>query len=147
MKRLLAVTVALATMAAVIAVAASGHASSAASARTLVVTARATSLHTAGTGAGAVTTFTDDLYSDTRKVGRDQVTCVATGPASFLECYATDVLPKGQVESVGPFDPVHQSRATVGIVGGTGAYHAARGTIAIKLLSQTKSTYTYHFGS
>ena len=39
---------------------------------------------------------------------------------------------------------MHETSATVGITGGTGAYRDARGTIEIRLLSQTKSTYTYH---
>ena len=127
------------------AVTASGRTRASASAATVVVMARSTSFNTAGTGLGAVTTFTDDLFAHGRKVGRDQVMCVATGPGKFLECLGTDLLPKGEVESIGVFDPAHQSRLTVGIVGGTGAYRDARGTIDIAVLSQTKSTYTYHF--
>lgn len=128
-----------------IVVAASGHSAAAPASTTPTVTARATSFNTAGSGLGAVTTFTDNLYIHGKKVGRDQVVCIATGPGSFLECTGTDLLPKGQVESVGAFDPAHQTHLTVGITGGTGAYRDARGTIDIRLLSQTKSVYTYHF--
>jgi hypothetical protein len=145
MKRLAVVTVIAGVTAMTLAVAASGHSPARSRSNTLTVSARSTSFNTAGSGLGAVTTFTDDLYAHGRKVGRDQVTCIATGPGSFLECYATDLLPKGQVESVGPFDPVHQTHAIVGISGGTGAYRDARGTIEINVLSQTKSTYVYHF--
>lgn len=145
MKRLLVLTAATGAVALAIAVVASGHTTARSTASTVTVSAQSTSFNTAGSGLGAVTTFTDDLYAHGKKVGRDQVTCVATGPGSFLECYATDLLPKGQVESVGPFDPVHQTELTVGITGGTGAYRDARGAIDIKVLSQTKSTYTYHF--
>jgi hypothetical protein len=127
-----------------VAVSASGHRSAPRS-KTLVVSA--TSFHTAGTGLGAVTTFTDDLVANGKKLGRDQVTCEATGPGSFLECTATDLLPSGEINSIGPFDPVHQSHVTVGIVGGTRTYRNARGTIDITVISQTKSTYTYHLDS
>lgn len=147
MKRLLTLAAAVGAATMAITVAASGHTAASSSPSTVTVSARSTSFNTAGSGLGAVTTFTDDLYAHGKKVGRDQVTCIATGPGSFLECYATDLLPKGQVESVGPFDPVHQTHATVGISGGTGAYRNARGTIDIKVLSQTTSTYTYHFSN
>jgi hypothetical protein len=146
MKRIVSVTaIAIAAMMLIVVVAASGHARTAAISSTLVVTAQATSFNTAGNGLGAVTTFTDNLYSHGHKVGRDQVMCVATGPGSYLECLGTDLLANGQVESIGSFDPVHQTRVDVGIAGGTGAYSDARGTIDVKVLSQTKSTYTYHF--
>jgi allene oxide cyclase-like protein len=146
MRRPLTITIAgIATFMLITAVTASGRTRASASAATVVVTARSTSFNTAGSGLDAVTTFTDDLFAHGRKVGRDQVMCVATGPGSFLECLGTDLLPKGQVESIGVFDPVRQSRLTVGIVGGTGAYRDARGTIDVVVLSQTKSTYVYHF--
>lgn len=69
---------------------------------------------------------------------------MATGPGAFLECYASDLLPKAQIQSVAAADPARQSHFTVAIVGGTGAYRDARGTIAIAELSQTVSTYIYH---
>ena len=136
---------AIATVLVLSAVSASGHASTASGGSTVVVSAQSTSFNTAGSGLGAVTTFTDDLYSHGTKVGRDQVVCTATGPGSILECLGTDLLPKGEVVSSGPFDPAHQTHLEVGILGGTGAYRDARGVIDIKLISQTKSTYTYHF--
>jgi hypothetical protein len=145
MKRLAVLTAAVSAAVMATAVAANGRPSPVSASNTLTVTARSTSFNTAGSGLGAVTTFTDDLYARGKKIGRDQVTCIATGPGSFLECYATDLLPKGQVESTGPFDPVHQTHVTVGISGGTGAYRAARGTIDINVLSQTRSSYVYHF--
>ncbi len=145
MQRLLAAAAAAGAAVMALAITASARTPNRFPSSTLTVTAQSTSFNTAGSGLGAVTTFTDDLYARAKKIGRDQVTCIATGPGSFLECYATDLLPRGQVESVGPFDPVHQTRVTVGISGGTGAYRDARGTIDIRVLSQTKSTYTYHF--
>ena len=129
----------------IVTVAASGHTLSVSNAETLSVSAHVTSFHTVGKGPGAVTTFTDNLYVHGHKVGRDQVACIATGPGTFLECQGTDLLPKGQVESAGVFDPVHETHLTVGIEGGTGAYRDARGTIYVRLLSKTKSTYTYRF--
>jgi hypothetical protein len=112
-------------------------------ANTLNVSATETSFNSTGSGRGAVTTFTDDLFERGARVGSDHVSCVTTGPGSDLECYATDLLPNGQIQSIGTFDPTSQTSFTVSIVGGTGAYRDAQGVIEITLVSQTQSTYAY----
>jgi hypothetical protein len=144
MRRLAGLAAILAAAVAVVAATtASGHSRRAAQSTTVQITAHQTSFNTAGNGLGAVTTFTDDLFRQGTKVGSDRVACVTTGPGGVLECYASDLLPAGQIQSIGTFDPATQTHFTVSIVGGTADYRDARGTIEIVLLNQTESTYIY----
>jgi hypothetical protein len=147
MKRLLTVTftgAAALTATLIVVVSASGHPGTASGRTTVVVTAHQSSFHATGTGPGSIITFTDDLVAHGKKIGRDQVGCLATGPGSSIECYATAFLPKGNIESMTAFDPVHQRKVTIGIVGGTRAYRDAGGVIDVTVITPTKMTYAYH---
>ena len=144
MKRLLALAAALAVAVAVVAATtASGNANQAGS-TTIRVNAKTTSFNQVGQGVGSIITFTDDLFQNGKKIGTDVVACIVTGPGDVQECYATDTLPKGQISSMGPSDPVTQPRFPVAITGGTGAYRDAWGTSDVNLIDQENSTYVYH---
>ena len=143
MKRLLVLAAALAAAAAIVTAATATGQGTSAGSTTIRVSAKSTSFNQVGQGIGSVITLTDDLFQNGKKVGTDVVACVVTGPGNVQQCYATDTLPKGEISSMGPSDPA-QTRFTVGITGGTGAYRDARGTIDINIIDQTNSTYVYH---
>jgi len=98
---------------------------------------------------GSTTTLTDDYLQAGQNVGNDQIACVLTGPGSLAICTATSFLPKGEIVGVGSVTippPVNQT-TTVVIVGGTGSYSTARGTIDITAISPTGSTNIFHITS
>ena len=142
MKRRLVLFATAATVAVLLLVVvnASGSGASPSSGTALRVVQKQTSLHVTGN----VITITDDLFSHGRKVGRDQIACVATGPGTFYECYASSLLPNGQIEGQAAIDPITTHRFTVAIVGGTGAYRTARGTIDNVDVSKTETDNIFH---
>ena len=141
MKRLLVSGVAAATAALLlVVVSASGNGRSPGGDTTIRVVQKRTSLVVTGN----VVAITDDLFSKGKKVGRDQIACVSTGPGSFFECYASSLLPKGQIEGQAAADPIHAHKFTVAIVGGTGAYRTARGTIENVDVSSTETDNIFH---
>jgi hypothetical protein len=142
MKRRLvpAVTAATVTVLLLVVVNASGSGGSPSSDTTIRVVQKQTSIHFAG----KLITITDDLFSHGRKIGRDQIACVGTGPGTFYECYASSLLPKGQIDGQGAIDPITTHRFTVAIVGGTGAYRTARGTTDNVDVSSTETDNIFH---
>jgi hypothetical protein len=141
MKRRLVLTAAAAAVTALlVAVSASGSGSNPGSNTTIRVVQKRTSIHAMGN----VITITDDLFSHGTKIGRDQIACVTTGPGTFYECYASSLLPQGQIEGQAAIDPIHSHRFTVAIVGGTGAYATARGTTDNVDVSSTETDNIFH---
>jgi allene oxide cyclase len=140
MKRLLIVAVPLAATALAVSISASASGPGTARARvtsTVSVVEHATTDVTTDTGkkgdtAGDVLTFANDVYnaSDAAKVGTDEGACVRTVKGKTYECSWTTVLPGGSLAVQGPFYDARNS--TLAIVGGTGKYRAARGTMRLK---------------
>jgi hypothetical protein len=141
MKRRIVLTmVGAALLVPLLVVAASGSGGGSGGITTIRVVQKRTSLKSSG----SVLTVTNDLDQHGKKVGRDQIACVATGPGTFFECYASSLLPKGQIDGQGAIDPIHSTHFTVAIVGGTGAYRNARGTIDNVDVSKTETDNIFH---
>jgi allene oxide cyclase len=139
MKRLLILAVPLAATALAVSISASASGPSAPSARattTVSVVEHAATDVTTDTGkkgdsAGDVLTFANDVYNaqDSAKVGTDEGFCVRTVKGKTYECTWTTILPGGHLAVQGPFYDARNS--TVAIVGGTGRYRNARGTMRL----------------
>jgi hypothetical protein len=141
MKRRLVLLAATSVAAALLlVVSASGSGTTRARGTTIRVVQKRTSFHPSGN----LLTLTDNLFQHGKKIGRDQIACVHTGPGTFFECYASSLLPKGQIEGQAAVDPIHSHRFTVAITGGTGAYRTARGTIENVDVSKTETDNIFH---
>ena len=62
------------------------------------------------------------------RVGTDHGVCTMLS-ASQSQCNATLTLPKGQIVTLGLHGPEPEQRYEAAVIGGTGAYAAARGTL------------------
>jgi hypothetical protein len=113
-----------------------------------------TSASTAGPGIGDSFVFSADLTKHGKKVGTDSVQCTtthvyggATPNAIDIHCVAGFILKKGTLSAQGP---VHVSFATqkpfkIAIVGGTGDFRYASGTLRVDPVTDTKSKLKLDF--
>lgn len=102
-------------------------------------------LGAAGDSAGDLLTFANPIYDRTnsRKVGRNQGSCIRTVVAKAWQCSFTTWLPKGSLVVDGPF---YDTRGSVfAITGGTGAYSRARGVMRLQARDAQGSAYTFRF--
>jgi hypothetical protein len=77
--------------------------------------------------------FTTDIFSSGKKVGTNQSVCFKTGPGPSSECIAINHFNKGDVIIAGTGGGGAQgSMETLAIIGGTGAYGTARGTVDVR---------------
>jgi hypothetical protein len=141
--KILATTAGLSLLALVIGWATASSATTSTSAgKSTRVDSKQTSLHTSGN----TLTLTDDYFQNGKNVGGDQIVCTQTGPGPLAICTAVNQLPKGQIISVGSvtIPPATNRTTTVAVVGGTGSYTTARGTVDITANSSTDSTNVFH---
>ena len=110
------------------------------------LTIRAEERNTAAKPGAGILTITNDLFQNGSMVGRNQVGCFLTGPGPLAECFAASVLPKGQILSDASITiPPPVGDSVTAIVGGTGAYAGARGTIDSVRTSDTANVeVTFH---
>lgn len=96
--------------------------------------------------AGNTVTITNDLSRNGQKVGTNQVGCFLTGPGPLAVCSAASVLPRGQILSAASITvPPPPGDTVTAIVGGTGAYSTARGTIdSVRVGGSATTTVTFH---
>ena len=96
--------------------------------------------------AGNTLTLTNDLLQGGKTIGTNQVACFLTGPGSSAECFAASVLPKGQILSQASITiPPPTGTTSTAIVGGTGAYSTARGTIdSVRTSDSGDTAVTFH---
>jgi hypothetical protein len=115
-------------------------------ATTFTVVQSTTSMHMppGGISPGGTITFTADVSAGGRPVGRSQAACVIVAGTS-AQCQGTTFTRRGQIQAQGPID-IAKPSSTVAIVGGTGAYKAARGFIRRKTLTATTTEETYYIG-
>jgi allene oxide cyclase-like protein len=67
------------------------------------------------------------------QVGTDNGVCTALD-ARQSQCNATLTLPKGQIVTIGLHGPERDQKYEAAVIGGTGAYAAARGTLVTRPL-------------
>lgn len=98
-----------------------------------------------GDSAGDLLTFANPVYDKTnsKRVGRDQGSCIRTVVGKAWECSWTTLLPKGSLMVTGPF---YDSRDSVlAITGGTGAYSRARGEMHLHARNKKGTAFTFTF--
>lgn len=98
-----------------------------------------------GDSAGDMLTFANPVYdrSNSRKVGRDQGSCIRTVVGETWQCSFTTWLPKGSLVVEGPF---HDTRAsTLAITGGTGVYSRARGVMHLRAYDDEGTAFRFRF--
>lgn len=98
-----------------------------------------------GDSAGDLLTFANPVFnsSNSRKVGRDQGSCIRTVVGEAWQCSWTTWLPQGSIVVEGPFYDTHAS--TVAITGGTGAYSRARGIMHLSARNSQGTAFTFEF--
>ena len=98
-----------------------------------------------GDSAGNLLTFANPVYdrSNSRKVGRDQGSCIRTVVGKAWQCSWTTWLPKGSLVVEGPFYDTRGS--TMAITGGTGAYARARGVMHLKAANDQGTAFRFSF--
>src|SRR3954447_18988666 len=95
----------------------------------------------AGASPGDLVIEDDDITRGGRPFGTAQITCVAHSGDLLngkAECTGTFYLPKGQLETQGGAVSVNGAISGAGAVtGGTGGYHAVRGSYSFKSTTAT----------
>ncbi len=84
-----------------------------------------------GPSIGDAFVFTDDLYANGKKVGRDQGSCFST-LREKKECSGSIIPKDGRIAFESAFTEGDRTIANA-VAGGTGAYADARGTSTIKV--------------
>jgi hypothetical protein len=98
-----------------------------------------TSDHTSG----RTQKFAETLRVKGKVIGTDKITCVVKS-ATVAPCTATFTLKTGVIRIKGTLNPAKQ-RNTFPIVGGSGRYAGAKGTLHLFFLSSTRATETFDF--
>jgi len=95
--------------------------------------------------AGNTITIVNDLMSDGKKIGEGQVECFLSGRNAAALCLGAASLPQGQILSQASLTLPPVGRNVDAIVGGTGVYATARGTIDLVRATPTSDTHlTFH---
>jgi len=98
-----------------------------------------------GDSRGDLLAFANPVFNgaNTKRVGRDQGSCVRTVVGKAWQCSWTTLLPKGSLVVEGPF---YDSRDSVmAITGGTGAYSRARGVMHLHARNTAGTLFTFRF--
>lgn len=120
---------------------------------TLAFTEREGALHVIdagrkGTSVGDRVVFSNALLArnDNKRIGTLRVSCVTIQPRTFTqECTGTYFLPGGTIEGQVGLKDARAATKSIAIVGGTGRYAGARGTIASRATSKTLLDDTVSF--
>jgi hypothetical protein len=98
-----------------------------------------------GDSAGDLLTFANPVYDrqNSRKVGRDQGSCIRTVVGKAWQCSWTTWLRKGSLVVEGPFYDTRGS--TLAITGGTGAYARSRGVMHLKAANDKGTAFRFSF--
>jgi hypothetical protein len=142
--------VAVAGATAAVASAAAGTARSAGTGQHITVVERAVSdtvvdIGAKGDSRGDLLSFANPVFnaSNTKRVGRDNGSCIRTAVGKAWECSWTTRLPKGSLVVEGPFFDKRDS--VLAITGGTGAYSRARGVMHLHARNAQGTAYTFAF--
>jgi hypothetical protein len=95
---------------------------------------------------GNTITIVNNLISNGAKIGEGQVDCTLSGRGNVALCVGAATLPTGQILSQASLPvPPPVGTSIDAIVGGTGAYATARGTINLERTTLTGDTnVTFH---
>jgi hypothetical protein len=98
-----------------------------------------------GDSVGDLLTWSNPLYdaADKTKVGSDQGYCVRVSVGKSWECTWTNMLKDGQIMVEGAFWDDKDSLLT--IIGGTGKYVGAKGTLKLHARDAKASSYQFIF--
>lgn len=98
-----------------------------------------------GDSRGDVLIFANPVYnsSNSKKVGRDQGSCIRTVRGKAWQCSWTTRLAKGSLVVEGPFYDTRDS--VLAITGGTGAYSRARGEMLVHARNAKGTAFTFKF--
>ena len=98
-----------------------------------------------GDSVGDLLTWSNPLFdaADKTKVGSDQGYCVRVSVGKSWECSWTNMLKDGQIMVEGPFWDDKDSLLT--IIGGTGKYVGAKGTLKLHARDAKASSYQFVF--
>lgn len=98
-----------------------------------------------GDSVGDLLTWSNPLFDAANKtqVGSDQGYCVRVAVGKSWECSWTNLLKDGQIMVEGPFYDDKDSLVTV--IGGTGKYAGARGTLKLHARDAKASSYQFIF--
>ena len=98
-----------------------------------------------GDSVGDLLTWSNPLFdaSNKTRVGSDQGYCVRVSVAKSWECSWTNMLKDGQIMVEGPFWDDKDSLLT--IIGGTGKYVGAKGTLKLHARDAKASSYQFVF--
>lgn len=99
----------------------------------------------AGTSLGDQFYFNDPVFdaSNVKQIGTDQGICFSMVRNHANECHWTTYLPEGQITVEGPFD--FPADSTLAILGGTGSYQNARGTMTLHSRDAQGSQFDFIF--
>lgn len=89
-------------------------------------------------------TFTNDDVTGGKKIGHDQISCIAVSPHS-AQCSATFLLDRGEIVAAGalPLNPTPKV-VMLAITGGTGSFAGVHGFLTSTSISQTRSKLALH---
>jgi hypothetical protein len=94
---------------------------------------------------GNSVTVVNNLMSNGKKIGEGQVECFLSGRRTTAICLGAAVLPAGQILSQASLTLPPVGKNVDAIIGGTGAYATARGTIDLVRATATDDTnVTFH---
>lgn len=98
-----------------------------------------------GDSRGDLLAFANPVFdrANSKRVGRDQGSCVRTVVGKAWQCSWTTFLPKGSLVVEGPFYDTRDS--VVAITGGTGAYSRARGVMHLHARNAKGTAFTFGF--
>jgi len=99
-----------------------------------------------GDSIGDTLAFGNKVYNaaNTKRVGRDQGSCVRTRPGIAWECTWTNLLKNGHITVQGPFND-DGSDSTLAITGGTGGYASVRGEMILHWRNPAGTEYDFTF--
>lgn len=98
-----------------------------------------------GDSRGDLLAFGNSVYdkTNTKKVGRDQGSCIRTVVGKSWECSFTTLLANGSLTVEGPF--YDRRPSVLAITGGTGAYSHARGEMQLQAADKEGSAFRFTF--
>jgi allene oxide cyclase len=96
-----------------------------------------------GDSVGDILTFANEVFDENNEtqVGTNNGYCVRTVVGAAWECFWTLILEDGQITVEGPFYDAADS--VLAITGGTGAYIAARGQMALSAYNEDATAFNF----